>query len=61
MGNVQCAQLERVGKMNLKDFIASAEQAVKDEFIATVGSDESGLTVRFVGGQTFRLTVSEVM
>lgn len=60
MENAQASAPEQGSRLDLAAFIAHTAAALKDEFVATVESDDSGLTVCFVDGQTFRLTAAEI-
>lgn len=46
--------------MQMKDFIAIVENALKDEFIAKITRKENEIRLQLLNGQTFKVKVEEV-
>ncbi len=47
-------------KVNKEEFIEELLLALSDIFVGKITKEESGLTIRLVGGQGFALTVCEL-
>ena len=47
-------------KVERENLVAELEKAIQDEFVAKITKNESGLTMAFLSGQTFRVNVEEV-
>ncbi len=47
-------------KIEVQALLEEIKVALADEFVAEIVREEEGLTLRFAGGQAFRLKVEEV-
>ncbi len=47
--------------VRLNDLLEEMQVALRDEFVAEIAQEEGGLLMKFSDGQTFRVTVEEVV
>ena len=46
-------------KIVKEELIEEIKAALKDEFVAKISNDKSGITLQFLNGQSFEVTVKE--
>lgn len=47
-------------KVERENLIADLECVIQDEFVAKIEKNENGLTLAFLNGQTFQISVEEI-
>lgn len=46
-------------KIEKEELMTQLQEVIKDEFVAEVSISESGLSLRFLNGQKFNVTIEE--